>query len=153
MNYTAGFMPAFCLSAKYRFEIPLSCSDRLDVEVPDEDIKYCRTYKCGQGRAEPDALYSQMEKGQEDTDRFLLVPGKDQRERKPVDIGLEDISKRDSDPDRRVCVVALTAVEEAGYAFDVSEFKLVEAVLAACKRKDDSILWSFFCKLRVVVAA
>ncbi len=71
-------MPSVCLLAKNRLEVPFGCSDRLDSEILYKNVKDCRADKCGKRGAEPYVLYSQMEKGQENTYRLLLVPGKDQ---------------------------------------------------------------------------
>jgi hypothetical protein len=112
--------------------------------------------RCDEGRqAGPDAdiADAEVQQCQQDADRLLLVPGKDQRERQAVDVRFEGIRQRYRDLNRGVGIVALSHIEQARNAADVAEVKLVEAELAAGQRQDDGVIRRLLGKVRVVVAS
>ena len=94
-----------------------------------------------------------MKQGQQDDDGFLLVPGKDHRQRQIVDSAFEGAGKGHGDLDGTVGVIALADIEETRNAADIAEVELVETIFAAGEGEDDAILRHLFGELGVVVAA
>ncbi len=94
-----------------------------------------------------------MEKREQDHHCLLLVPGEDHGQGQVVDTAVESARQRHRDLDGRVGVVALAHVKQPGDAADVAELQLVEAVLAAGKRQDDTVPGHLLGKLGVVVPA
>jgi len=73
------------------FEICFRCGDGHEVEFIVQHLEYRRGQECRGRRADADVAHTQEEQGEKNADGFLLVPGKDQRQRQPIDVGLEGI--------------------------------------------------------------
>ena len=123
--------------AQNRLHIGFDRGDRGDVEVLHQEVEHVGGDEGRQRRPELDVLDPQVQQGQQDDHRLLLVPGEDHRERQVVDAALEGARQGHGDLDGRVGVVALADVQQARDAADIAELQLVEAVLAAGQGQDD----------------
>ena len=93
------------------FEILFRCGDGHEVEFVVQHLEYRRGQEGRSRRADADVAHTQEEQGEKNADGFLLVPGEDQRQRQPIDVGLESIGKRQSNADRGVGIVALSNIQ------------------------------------------
>jgi len=69
---------AFGLCPQGGLQIGFGSCDRTDVEVLHEKVEHVRGDECRQCRSELDVLDPQVEEGEEDDDRLLLIPGEDE---------------------------------------------------------------------------
>ena len=93
-----------------RLHIRLNRGYRRDVEVFNQEVEHIGGDESRQRWSELDVLDAEVEQGQEDYNRFLLVPGEDHRERQVVDAAFESACQGHCYLDGRVGVVALTYI-------------------------------------------
>ncbi len=99
------------------------------------------------------ALDAQRQQGQQDADRFLLIPRQHQRQRQVIDGALESIRQCQRDPHGAVGVVALAHIQNPGDSVDIAQIQIVEAVFAAGQRQDQRVHRRGLDEVRVVVAS
>ena len=81
---------------------------------------------------------------------FLLVPGKDHRQGQVVDIQVEGIGQGDRNLNRRVGIVALAYIHQAGQTGDFSQVFVEEAELTAGQGQHDAVVGHLLHKFGVV---
>ena len=141
------------LCAEDLLHVIVDVGGRTDAELLDKDIQYVGRDESRQCRSEVDVLDTERQQGQQDADRFLLIPGEDQGQRQVVDGAVESASQGDGDLDRRVGVVALAHVHDARERTDLAEVQVVETELAAGQGQDEGVLRGLLDEIGVVVAA
>ena len=135
---------------KRRFQILLHCCSRLDSELFHQHLQHGRRYKRRQGPAV--CFLCPGKAGSAECAGFLLVPREHQRERQVVDSALKAWPERLRSVwrSRRRCIARSPAGAECP---NVAKIQLVEPILAAGERKDDTVFWQRFGKFGVIVAA
>ena len=101
-----------------------------------------------------DVFHAQVEQGQQDNHRLLLIPGDVIDDGQVIDVvQAEDLLELEGDDSQGVGVVALARVQHPGDAVDIAQLQLIILVLSASGGEDYRVLGQGLGELGVVIAA
>lgn len=110
--------------------------------IPKFSTRYCSTLgetNAGRGRAKANILDAQIQQGQQDAHRLLLIPGKHHGQRQIIHTAAERIGKRNGNLNRTVSIIALPDIHQTGQTANGAKVKVIEAVFATGKRQHNRI--------------
>ena len=141
-------------SAEKAVQILLHSADAGDAEGICQHLGHVGGEKGRQGGAQVDVFHAQVEQGQQDNHRLLLIPGDVIDDGQVIDVvQAEDLLELEGDDSQGVGVVALARVQHPGDAVDVAQLQLVILVLGASGGEDYRVLGQGLGELGVVIAA
>jgi len=107
---------------QYSGQVFLGTGNGLDVKVFNQRIEHVWRDKRRESWAQAYVFNAQVKEGQQDSNRFLLVPGKNHGQRQLIYTAVKGIGQRCGNLDRGVGIVALPDVQEPGDAVDSAQF-------------------------------
>ena len=108
---------------------------------------------CGQRGAEINIFDAEIKQSQQDGDRLLFIPGKDEAQRQIIDVASEGFGQSDGDDNGAAGVVALPHIHEAGNSRHRTEIEIVETIFSAGQCQNKRIGRCRLDKIRKVTAA
>ena len=94
-----------------------------------------------------------MQKGQQDTDRFLLIPGQNEGERKFIYRTSKSLRKCHGNLNCAVGIITLAHIHQPGQTADFTQIKIVETEFSTGQGEDDAVRRGLFYEFCVIVSA
>ena len=142
------------LGAALKGNLMAQCFDAGDAEGICQHLGHVGGEKGRQGGAQVDVFHAQVEQGQQDNHRLLLIPGDVIDDGQVIDVvQAEDLLELEGDDSQGVGVVALARVQHPGDAVDIAQLQLIILVLGASGGEDYRVLGQGLGELGVVIAA
>ena len=147
------FHERYLILLQQLLQILLRSRDWCNPEILHKVLQHIGRNKCRQGRAKANVLDAQIQQGQQDAHRLLLIPGKHHGQRQIIHAAAECIGKRNGNLNRTVSIIALPNIHQTGQTANGAKIKVIETVFATGKRQHNRIRRGLFYELRIVIAS